>query len=93
MALLVLAFFGFIGPNGLFFYWLVTEYSGPGAVLQDTLAVAFIADAFLATLYLAYAFAKTPIGPVKWYWFVLLSLAGGLGFSMPFYWWLNKRRR
>ena len=33
-----------------------------------------------------------PLGPVKWPWFVLLSLVGGLGFSLPLYYWLNQRR-
>jgi hypothetical protein len=36
-------------------------------------------------------FAKNPPGKVRWYWFLVLSLAGGIGFSIPFYWWLNKR--
>jgi hypothetical protein len=34
-------------------------------------------------------FARKPIGNVRWYWFVVLSLIGGLGFSLPLYWWLN----
>ncbi len=36
-------------------------------------------------------FAKHRIGKFGWRWFVLLSLLGGLGFSLPFYWWLNTR--
>jgi hypothetical protein len=40
---------------------------------------------------MAYYFARNPIGPVAWYWFVVLSLIGGLGFGIPFYYWLNKR--
>ena len=40
---------------------------------------------------LAYSFAIKPIGKIKWGWFVVLSLLGGLAFSIPFYWWLNKR--
>jgi hypothetical protein len=36
-------------------------------------------------------FARNPIGRYKWPWFVILSLIGGLGFGLPFYWWLNKR--
>jgi hypothetical protein len=91
MALLVLSFIGLIGPNGLFIYWMLHEYNGIAGVLQDKLALAFIADAFLALGILAYYFAKTPIGRVRWYWFVVLSLIGGLGFSVPFYLWLNNR--
>jgi hypothetical protein len=93
MALLVLSLIGLIGPNGLFIYWMVREYSGIAGVLQDKLAIAFIADAFLALAVLAYHFAKTPIGRLRWYWFVGLSLIGGLGFSVPFYIWLNNRSR
>jgi hypothetical protein len=26
-----------------------------------------------------------------WPWFVVFSLLGGLGFSLPFYYWLNTR--
>jgi hypothetical protein len=29
---------------------------------------------------------------VRWHWFVVLSLVGGLGFSIPFYIWLNRRQ-
>jgi hypothetical protein len=37
-------------------------------------------------------FAVNSIGKVKWYWFIFLSLIGGLGFRLPFYYWLNKKR-
>ena len=33
-----------------------------------------------------------PIGRVKWQWFVVLSIIGGLAFSLPLYWWMNERR-
>ena len=91
MILLIIALFGLIVPNGIFIYWLLNEFQGVGEVLQNKLAVAFIMDAFLAMLLLAYYFARYPIGRVKWYWFVVLSLVGGLAFSLPFYYWLNKR--
>ncbi len=92
MLLLVIALFGLVVPNGFFVYWLVVEYHGLGPVLQDRLALGFILDVTLALVILAVWFARRPIGPVKWYWFVVLSLIGGLGFSLPLYWWLNTRR-
>ena len=92
MILLALALFGLIVPNGIFIYWLLNEFQGVGEVLQNKLAVAFIMDAFLAMLLLAYYFARHPVGKVKWYWFIVLSLVGGLAFSLPFYWWLNERK-
>jgi hypothetical protein len=91
MLLLMIALFGLTVPNGIFIYWLVNEFHGLGEVLQNKLAVAFIIDAFLAMFLLAYFFARNPIGKVKWYWFIVLSLVGGLGFSLPFYYWLNQR--
>src|SRR5262245_56004885 len=91
MGLLAIAVFGLVVPNGLFLYWLAREFSGFGAVLADKLAVAFILDAFLALAVMAYLFAKDRTLRYPWYWFVGLSIVGGLGFSIPFYHWLNRR--
>src|SRR5262245_1546441 len=89
--LLVIAGFGLLVPNGFFVYWLFNEYQGLSAVLNDRPALGFILDAAMALVLLSYAFARTPIGRFRWPWFVGLSLLGGLGFSLPFYWWLNRR--
>ena len=91
MLLLIIALFGLIVPNGIFIYWLFTEFNGAAEVVSNKLAIAFIIDAFMAMFLLAYWFAVNPIGKIKWYWFIILSIIGGLGFSIPFYWWLNKR--
>ncbi len=91
MLLLIIALFGLIVPNGIFIYWLLTEFNGAAEVVSNKLAIAFIIDAFMAMFLLAYWFAVNPIGKIKWYWFIILSIIGGLGFSIPFYWWLNKR--
>lgn len=92
MWLLGIALFGLLVPNGLFIYWLLAEFHGIVPVMQDKLALAFILDAFLALALLTVYFARRPIGPVRWHWFVILSILGGLGFSLPFYYWLNLRR-
>ena len=91
MVLLLTALFGLLVPNALFLSWLFTEYRGLGPILADKLALSFILDAILALVLLAVYFRRRPIGRVGWPWFVLLSLAGGLGFSLPFYYWLNTR--
>ena len=91
MWLLLVAAFGLLVPNGLFVRWLVRDFSGIDAVLQNELALAFMLDAALATALLAWLFAERPLGPVRWPWFVVLSLLGGLGFSIPFWVWLNRR--
>jgi len=48
-------------------------------------------NVLLVLIILGVYFARRPIGPVKWYWFIVLSLLGGLGFSLPLYYWLNRR--
>jgi hypothetical protein len=78
MILLIIALFGLIVPNGLFLYWMFYEYDGLMNVAQNKLAIAFMIDAFLAMGVLAYYFARKPIGRVKWYWFIALSILGGL---------------
>jgi len=40
---------------------------------------------------LAYWFAKSPPGRIKWYWFIVLSIIGGIGFDLPPYYRLSKR--
>jgi hypothetical protein len=92
MWLLIVALFGFVVPNGFFVYWLSFEFHGLGPVLQDNLALGFMLDVLLALVILGVYFARRPIGPVKWYWFIVLSLLGGLGFSLPLYYWLNLRQ-
>jgi len=91
MWLLLIALFGLVVPNGFFVYWVVFEFNGLGPVLQDKLALGFILDVLLALILLSAYFARHPLGPVKWYWFVVLSFVGGLGFSLPLYYWLNRR--
>lgn len=91
MILLLIALFGLFVPNGIFVYWLLTEFHSLNDVIGNRLALGFMIEAFLLLGLLAYWFAKNPIGRVKWYWFIVLSLIGGIGFGLPFYWWLNKR--
>jgi hypothetical protein len=90
MWLVIAALFGLLVPNGIFVYWLRTEFDGVRAVVENRLALAFMIEAFFVLGLMAYYFARNPIGPVKWYWFVMLSLIGGLGFGIPFYYWWNK---
>lgn len=92
MWLLGVALLGFVVPNGFFVYWLLFEFHGLGPVLQDRLALGFILDVVFALIVLSTYFARRPIGPVRWTWFVVLSWLGGLGFSLPLYYWLNQRR-
>lgn len=83
MWLLAPALFGFIVPNGLFLYWLLFEFHGLAPIIQDKLALGFILDAFLVLVLLGVYFTRRPIGPVRWPWFVLLSLLGDSNSGCP----------
>src|SRR5207247_7233794 len=72
-------------------YWLLIDYSSLSAALSDRMALAFLLDLLMSTFLLAYLFAKRPLGPVKWPWFVALSLLGTLAFSIPLFISLNWR--
>lgn len=91
MWLVFLAVIGLLAPGGLFLYWFRTDYSSLSAALADRLAVAFFLDLLISTFLLAYLFARKPLGPVKWQWFLALSLLGTLAFSIPLFIWLNWR--
>ena len=91
MWLLVIAAFGMIVPNGLFVWWLATEFTSVSAALSDKLALAFTLDVFVSTFLLTYLFAKKRLGPYGWPWFLGLCLLGTLSFGIPMYLWLNWR--
>lgn len=92
MWLLFLAVVGNLVPGGLFLFWLLNDYSSLSGALSDRLALAFLVDLLMSTFVLAYLFARKPLGPVKWPWFVALSLLGTLAFGIPLFLWLNWRR-
>ena len=92
MVLLVIALFGLVVPNGMFVYALAHDFPSLAAAFSDRLALSLLIDALIAVGLLAFVWAARPIGPVGWPWFVAMSLLGGLGFSIPFFLWLNWRR-
>ena len=91
--LLAVALFGLIVPNNMFLYASLHDANGCGSITHNLLASSFMLDAFLSMGVLAYLFAVRPLGPIRWYWFVLLSVLGGMAFSLPLYWWLNLRKK
>ena len=78
-------------PGGLFLYWLFADATSLSAALSDRLALAFAVDLLGSTAILRYCFARKPLGPVRWPWFLGLSLLGTLWFGIPVYLWLNWR--
>ncbi len=92
MWLILIAVFGLLTPGALFVYWLLHDYSSLSAALSDRLALAYFLDLLVATGLLTFLFARKPVGPIKWPWFLLLSLLGTLSFGIPVFLWLNWRR-
>ena len=91
MWLIVLAIVGMLAPGGLFLYWMLNDYTTLAAALSDRMAIAFFVDLVMSTLLLGCLFAKKPIGPVKWPWFIAFSFLGTLAFGIPLFIWLNWR--
>lgn len=91
ITLLAIALYGLTVPNWMFFYYLLMQFHSLSEVMNDLLALGFMIDAFMATGLLAWWFAKNPLGIYSWKTFIGLSLLGGLGFSLPFFYYLNKK--
>jgi hypothetical protein len=87
--LLGAAIFNLVVPNGIFIRWYLTQDHSIAAVLQNHLAAAFITEAMLLLVLFAVHIARVPAGWLGWKWFVALSFVGGLGFSVPLYWWMR----
>ena len=90
IALTVLALFGLLGPNAAFIYFMVTRWDEFTAALTHPIALALLVDAVMTTALLAWYFARHPLGKRGWKTFVMMSLLGGLGFSVPGFLLLNE---
>ena len=91
--LLVLAAVGFAIPNAFFIPWLVSVWPDVTAMLRDRAATALLLDATIAMIWIAAWMARDTAARVRWPWFIVLSFLGGLGFAIPLWLWLNRRRR
>ncbi len=91
--LMALAAVGLLGINGAFLWSL---YAGPGtidATLSNPLALAFVIEAMLLVVTLAWLFRKLGLTRLGWGWFIALSLIGSLAFAIPVALLLPKPRR
>ncbi len=78
-----IAVLGGAGLNGVFLYVVFARRDLLDRALQDPIAWALMVEALLVTGLLAWLLARTGVSRLAWGWFVLLSLAGGLAFSIP----------
>jgi len=84
LALAATATCGGLLLNGWFLYALLARPDLRALALRDPVAWALLGDALLVTGVLAWALTRWGVHRLGPRWFWALSLAGGLGFSVPF---------
>ncbi len=83
---------GLLGPNGVFVYSMLFRREDLTGALSNPVAAAFIFEAFVVMGLLAWLARRFRAGALTWVVFVLLSLLGGLAFSIPaFLLWRSRR--
>lgn len=92
VGLSIVAGVGLLGLNGVFVDCLLFRREAIAEALDNPVALAFTFEALLVMALLAYAFGKWRVSRLGRTWFVLLSLVGGLAFSIPLALLLAHRR-
>ena len=87
--LLAIAIAGFVLINVPFVYFALRENEIYQAALGNSIALIFMAEAFLLMMGGAFLIWFWQIGKPGWLVFILLSLFGGLAFSIPLYLYLH----
>ena len=88
---IIFSIIGLLVVNNLYLYWQIYQFSFD-KFLSNTLGIALLIEVFLLTILISLYFRIHPIGKYRWYWLIILSLAGSLLFALPFYYWINKRK-
>jgi hypothetical protein len=79
----VLAAFGLFAANGAFIYGLLFQPNAMREAMANPIAAAFIVEALVLTVVLAYLLRKWGVTRVPVAGFVALSLIGSLAFALP----------
>jgi hypothetical protein len=89
----IVSLVGLLGPNGVFIYCALFRWHDVPEALRNPVAAAFIFEAFVVMGLLAWAIRRFCVGVLSWAGFVVLSLLGGLAFSIPaFLLWGSRKR-
>lgn len=91
--LLAVAVLGFLVVNGAFVYALLFRPEAMREAMRNPLSAAFMAEALLLVVLLAYLFRKWGVSRISSGWFIVLSLLGSLAFAIPLAALLADRRR
>lgn len=88
---LVIAVIAFLGPNGLYLYFSLTQPELNSAVMRNPIALAFIIEAFmLVAIFLGWVYRLTHSWKRVAIYFVL-TMCGSLAFSFPLFLYRNSR--
>ena len=79
----VLAAFGLVAANGAFVYGLLFQADALRDALENLIAAAFILEALVLTVVLAFLLRKWGASQLQPAWFIVLSLLGSLAFALP----------
>src|SRR5262245_1381938 len=78
-----LAIVGFVFVNGAFIYGVVAVPGALRGALSNPIALAFLVEALLILVALAYLLGKWHVARRSWRWFLLLALIGSMAFALP----------
>ncbi|MEX0681775.1 MAG: hypothetical protein WD097_10380 [Balneolales bacterium] len=91
-ALLIIAVFGLIVPNGAFLYYLFIDTSVLVMALSNPVAVVFMSEALVLMVVFAWLIHRLNFQSPGWLAFVIMSLVGSMAFSVPAYLYLISRK-
>lgn len=74
---------GFLGVNGLFLYGFFFVPGATSEAMTNPVSMAFLAEALILLVLLAYLLTKWGVSRVGWAWFVVLSALGSIAFALP----------
>lgn len=78
-----LAVFGFFAVNGAFFYGVLAQPGSLQAALTNPISLAFLVEALLMLVALAYFLGRWGVSRLSWRWFLFFSLLGSMAFALP----------
>ncbi|GEM_PF-1919554 len=81
----VLSVVGFFGVNGVFLYYLFFRPGVVDAANANPVSMVFIGEAFLLMFVLAWLIRLFEFEKPGWIGFIVMSIAGSLAFSIPFF--------
>lgn len=92
IVLIGVAIVGLFGLNGVFVYYALFHPDVLAAAMRNPVSLVFMLEAFLMVAFAAWGIRLVGLERPGWFWFVVLSLLGGLAFSVPAFLLLHLRK-